>query len=1117
MKEILDKIRHHIEQHIENTVNPALERAGKDKLEIPGDDFFFGSSKLPEPGGTDSNTRENQDDDFTEQDEAFIEFDPSTLEIIDPDNLDGKILGLYPPPGISGRQKAPTSQRDRKVEGPSAAEPGPLSEDEINALLAGLAGDEAPDNPQLTSKDTGGLTMEGDRPQTGESDLPLGDDESGDPDGNDGEDDDENVLPDGNQSPPLQDEEQAVRLRSYGADFDTFAFDPRTGDNAQAKSNRRQVNQIRLSAMRAAGLDSGTDDIAGMDDQQLAEAIADGEKKMKSAANRRKFDKKFVEGLSAVGEFENLSPRQLISLYENKRATREIKDQTLRRMARLADEASEESSLENFKNFADYTNAGSVAEGYLDMFDFMDKHKKEFGNISIAKVPAARANMNDYIGDWDDRHNLGGIKREKKEKDRQKVEKELQKRAKGIISTLETIGVADLGEARRLLANLKITKNGDPLDLADAAPFKDEILAIAKGELLDDFVAGTQNYDGDTVKDALEDKVREVLWRTEVADKVGQGLLEKPDLFTNAEYMRNYISELGAGGKEIQAPAINEAWRFRLQERLNVIERIGKRLGNDKAQVLETMYEDVRREDERRGGGKKERFADATQDQYNKNFKRQLVRTGLTSAGMGFAFNIIRHINWPFPGAGMIAVGVLSTGLAIANLKRHHDQWKAVQRKKGVENPRFLDYLKNPENLLTIGVSVVSIFAAVTGVGAAAEKAGAAIKVVNKVARFMAIAGVALKGLIGGLMRIGAAIKDAKKNNKSVRTAVLVASGQTIAAGAVPLAAGLAGSWLAGEIVDGINEHTGFKLFKRKETWIEREKDKWVEDEPKKITQRDYGDEDVEFAKRRLGGEGTVEVVGGRHVPGGTMPRPHGNFDDFDHPQNLGGHVRQDWTTASENATAQENIASSALIGDADGQFLPSQGNEAVMQYKLEVFTRLNEGNPEVRLASGASVNTIDLLEKLTHTKGYAMTADETAVLDRINYLVAERGHMIGDEYNPVDQTLARWRTVGVNSFEAGHPDGVKAIPGEIPQGHWEPGKEIEHSKWVSNEMPFLEALGIALPFVFPIRDKVLQFKKGVKALLDMTKKKKGRFIGGRVGGQRTPTGLPGRTNLRGA
>jgi hypothetical protein len=863
-----------------------------------------------------------------------------------------------------------------------------------------------------------------------------------------------------------------------------------------AEANRRALDEIKLAVYANMGLVPGISSgggaatirtgVARLTNAQLADEIRQVENKKLSGSQRREFNKQFAEAVTTAGDFMLMPPRALIDAY-NKADNDAVRNAVLERMGQLADEAA--SAGVDLFNFADFTNAGQTAEGYIEMANFLDSHGKGSANVN-----AARGKAEEYIKDWDKRHGFIDAAGNETVKPGKANEKKLNDRAKELEATLGSLSATPAMEA--LLNNISFTgaTAGTAVPPAHADMARAHLLEVAKGELFNEALFKSGATDAASLTPMLEDKLKEVIWRTEVASKVGQGWLERPDLFTDPKFMSDYITKLGVGKQDMSISAVGDMEDFHLQESLNVIERTGTKLKNPRADVLRTMYFANGRAaqlDLNKGNDWRDRFTDRTAKTYNRNFMKQLGMSALSSGALGFSFNLIRHINFPVPGVGMVAVGAISSVLAIANVKRHYDQWKISQAEKG-EKAGFLNYLKKPANLAHVGIAAASVGAAITGVGAAGSLA-------NAVLRGAVLGGVALKGLIGGISRIGAAVKDAKENGKSVPLAVLGATGQAIAAGAVPILAGIAGGALANGLVAGINANTDWNIFKHKESGVDIKGGELVKTrEATEEFGRSYNEETIKFAEMRVGSDKNLDVNGSMFAPGKTFNAETGTIADYDAAQYPGNFTTQSWISPQDAATITKNLGQSALFDPANneiGGWVPDAGNETVMLSKMLATERLMGPNFQIDVG-GDKVGIHSFIEGL---KSAPPSPEQAKTIFGLQFDVSERNHW-RPEMPGLSNTDSFTNTLvkGVMSYDTTRDHGVRQWSISVPE-RWDPSPtyEVPWEKWVPNEVPndFVNNLPLALPFVFPARKVVKEFKAGVKALFDKTKK----FIGGKI------------------
>ena len=851
----------------------------------------------------------------------------------------------------------------------------------------------------------------------------------------------------------------------------------RTSATVRARSQTGERNRARIDAIKDAILrDIST--AAGIDPTDPALTM---EKLNRS--QRRKFDEEFANRATDGGKLAIMPPRMLVEAYK-KTTNDDLKTIIFGRMNELAKYAA--TAGNNFYNFADYTNAGAVAEGYLDMFDFMKSNRK--GRLSAAETTTlndARTKVQGYLDNWDARHGLDNVTPGKKN------ETLLNRRAADLKALLAGIQISGMPtSAQTLLNNLRLKyPDGNDRSSEDAASGKELIFGIAKSEVFNEALFRDINLGAASMKPLIEDKLKEVLWRMNVADKVSQGLLETPELFTNPAHMNKYIAELAATPKEMQDSVMREMLDVHRQESFNVIERTGARLNNNKADVLNTMYDRtlLKGVDGNTGIDEKSRFSDLTEKTYRNNFKKQIGASLLIAGGMGFAFNILRHVNFPIPGIGMAAVGAISTGLAIVNTKRHYDQWKLETGQKG-----FGKYLKDKKNWAHLGISLASVGAAITGIGAGAGIEG--LSGISSILRGAAIGGVAAKGLAGGIARMPAAIEQAQRDGTSIPMAVMASLGHSVAAGAVPLAAGLAGGALAEGLVSGVNAiNPGNTTFNKETVTIIKGEDQTIETMPATDTfSRTYSQTDIDHATMRIG---SVNL----EVNQDQFTRATNTIADYDAAQHPGNFRPDVWISPADSAVIIQNLgASTDLFSIEDreiGGWQPGSGSERVMLYKMLAAERLAPNHEFV--VGDDSFKTGDLLAAL---RAGPLTPAQAQAVFQIQNSVSAEGHWLPNI--PGLSNTDTWTNPavkGVMSYYTTREAGIRFEEIKIDAEYETiPGEDVEDRKIEPAHVTsgFLDRLSLALPFVFPARKKMKEFKSGIKALLDMTNKVSGNVVG---------------------
>ncbi|MCL2439816.1 MAG: hypothetical protein FWD15_04895 [Alphaproteobacteria bacterium] len=822
--------------------------------------------------------------------------------------------------------------------------------------------------------------------------------------------------------------------------------------SATELENQRMVDAITIAAFQHIGVDT----TGGLNTA----------KKVKLEADQQKaFDAFFAHEFEAAEEFALMPPRALIDAY--KRAENGDNDTAraaiLERMLQLTEQAARgadgkwrDPANRELYNFIDITNAGSTAAGYIEMFDFLEKHKGELGEgADISAIGPARGLIQHYLDDFDARHNLTGIV-----KGDTKAQGKYDTQAASVRDMLSVMPLSD--EAKRILDKVKIDTPDDAL----AVEAINDLLQVAKNELINEYAFADNKPTADELKKLLDDKIKEVVYRTAIATK----LPEDPEAFQDPAYVGQYIASLPGNPIKLSPGAISVAKQFNVQETVNVIDRAGTLMGTHSAPVLHNLYSNVERFDESENQITRADRLDGNEFKAPSKLSwlAKIGQSALVSGGMAAAFVIGRNMFAPW---GNIACVLAQGALVYANTKSHFNAWKL---ETGNPNAKFGDYLKDGKNLLHFGTSVAGIAASAVGIMPSGMP-GESLNGLGIGMRAASLVGVGVNGIIGGFKKIGGALEEAENTGGNKTLAVLKSIGKSAIGAAVPIVSALGAAHLTQSIIN-----SGFLggLFDKNR--VDVNKEGWKSE--KEITNNDgrteqgfertYEDKTVQHADRILDGKGTYKMHSNV-----SMTDPYDlTQQDFSDPHRF---YQARWISNEDMNGSLDKLRGSGLFGAAQGEgdiggWKPGVGNENVMLKQLLTGEKL--GNSTV--IDGNTITAREIMNTLRDSGG-TLSDQQLRAVNTMMYNTSTHGHIMSDVIRPdLAQFHGHDQVIGVNSFRTNLPNGIMTGTTEV---------NVPPTTSIQTNIN-LDKLPVALPFVFPVAKTAKKFKTGVKSLLDKIK-----------------------------
>ena len=401
--------------------------------------------------------------------------------------------------------------------------------------------------------------------------------------------------------------------------------------------------------------------------------------------------------------------------------------------------------------FADVTNTGDTYDGYLKITDVLDKYVATPEQDTAKKqnlekmLNANRETLNAQIDEYDAGWNMENASPKRAE--------EIDRRYDEVSSMLDSVVIDD--ETLALTGNFKFVTNGEV-----EQPFVDKegrkssswtqgatidpesklatVVRIAKQNALQSVIADNDKISQESLNREVSDQLGAALYSFSVGDKVVQGILEKPDAFTDKTQREEFLNDLRNAEKPVylSETGFEAGVDASIDQSAAYASRLNKKLGKDN-QVAVKILEPLKDLDKR--------AADRTED--SKLTKREaritLAKRGLKNGVSAFlvsgaitvaatATATDASLTAATMGMNKFAGAAIGTTLAIAAASRSIIKWRKQRKAEG--KPRgLMSMLKDPRLATTLATTALGGaalgFAATGNPGVAMACGGAALAI----------------------------------------------------------------------------------------------------------------------------------------------------------------------------------------------------------------------------------------------------------------------------------------------------------------------------------------------------------------------------------------------------
>ncbi len=451
--------------------------------------------------------------------------------------------------------------------------------------------------------------------------------------------------------------------------------------------------------------------------------------------------------------------------------------------------------------FADKTNIADVYEGYVQMYDALDKDwRDDKNNKTLAQqMRQGEKMLGEQFDEYKALYNIKDVKESDSEK--------LQKRYEELNKQLQ--GVEIDAETAKLVSNFKflddkgnvepqfMDKDGKQSDVySDGAKViagskLDTSIRLAKQNVLLENIGTDTKFKAEDLQKEVSEQLPQTLYALHVVDQVQKGAAEHPKQFTDKKFLNQFIAELANPDKPMAIS--HKAFEAGVDNAVNATagyaDTLAQTVGRDKPVVM-SVFKPLQDLDKR---------ADARTDNKTNKKTARIEMLKRTVKGAASAFLVSGAITTiGTMGANKVAGMAIGTGLAVTMTAMQIYKWRKQQKKEG-KPAGFKAMLKNRKLVMTV---------ATTAMGAAAL--GFAATGNPGVASALGIGALAVGTTNGVISNYG----DSRKAGLGKVESAGWAAVQAIA----NVAGATAGRVTANMAIDAYNHaHPGNDLFQHKE------------------------------------------------------------------------------------------------------------------------------------------------------------------------------------------------------------------------------------------------------------------------------------------------------------
>ena len=451
--------------------------------------------------------------------------------------------------------------------------------------------------------------------------------------------------------------------------------------------------------------------------------------------------------------------------------------------------------------FADKTNIADVYEGYVQMYDALDKDwRDDKNNKTLAQqMRQGEKMLGEQFDEYKALYNIKDVKESDSEKLQKRYE-ELNKQLQGVEIDAETAKLVSKFKFLDDKGNVEpqfMDKDGKQSDVySDGAKViagskLDTSIRLAKQNVLLENIGTDTKFKAEDLQKEVSEQLPQTLYALHVVDQVQKGAAEHPKQFTDKKFLNQFTAELANPDKPmaISSKAFEAGVDNAVNATAGYADTLAQSVGRDKPVVM-SVFKPLQDLDKR---------ADArTENKTNKKTARieMLKRTVKGAASAFLVSGAITTIGTM--GANKVAGMAIGTGLAVTMTAMQIYKWRKQQKKEG-KPAGFKAMLKNRKLVMTV---------ATTAMGAAAL--GFAATGNPGVASALGIGALAVGTTNGVISNYG----DSRKAGLGKVESAGWAAVQAIA----NVAGATAGRVTANMAIDAYNHaHPGNDLFQHKE------------------------------------------------------------------------------------------------------------------------------------------------------------------------------------------------------------------------------------------------------------------------------------------------------------
>lgn len=359
--------------------------------------------------------------------------------------------------------------------------------------------------------------------------------------------------------------------------------------------------------------------------------------------------------------------------------------------------------------FADKTNIADVYDGYVQMYDALDKNwRDEKNNKTLAMQMRQGEQM---LGEQFDEYKAQWNIKDVREGDADKLQKhyeELNNQLKGIEIDAETA---------KLVSNFKflddkgqvepqfVDKDGNQSDVySDGAKViegskLDTSIRLAKQNVLLENIGVGTKFKADDLQKEVSAQLPQTLYALHVVDKVQKGATEHPKQFTDKKFLNQFTADLANPDKPMAIS--HQAFAAGVDEAVNATagyaDALAQTVGRDKP-VVTSVFNPIQDLDKR---------ADARTDNKTNKKTARIEMLKRTVKGAASAFLVSGAITTiGTMGANKVAGMAIGTSLAVGMTLWQIHKWRKQQKKEG-KPAGFKAMLKNRKLVMTVATTAM--------------------------------------------------------------------------------------------------------------------------------------------------------------------------------------------------------------------------------------------------------------------------------------------------------------------------------------------------------------------------------------------------------------------------